>query len=385
MRILFLITKSNWGGAQKYVYELATSLPKDRYEVKVMTGSEGPLTKKLWDAGIHATGGLGIGRDVDVWQDFKAFWVLFSFLRKDKPDVLHLNSSKIGGLGALAGRLAGVKRVIFTAHGWAFNEDRPFLQKVVIRFLYWITIILSHETIVVSEAAKRQVRNWIFIQDKLVVIHNGIVKETGFSKANARMELLRQRPELKKAMEDTSENNAVLVGTVAELHHIKGYEYGIRAISECVRKFHTRKKIVYAIIGEGEERPKLEALIKELGMEGNILLLGHIESAYQYMNAFDIFLLSSLSEGLCYVIFEAGIVSVPVIATDVGGIPEIVDDMKSGVLVQPRKSSEIADAIEFYIDHPDTARAYAKNLNDKVKQDFSLEKMVTETEEVYRG
>jgi glycosyltransferase involved in cell wall biosynthesis len=383
MRILILITKSNWGGAQKYVYELATSLPKESYEVKVMAGSEGPLTRKLWDAGIHAAGDLGIGRDVNAWQDFKAFWTLLSFLRKDRPDVLHLNSSKIGGLGALAGRLAGVKRVIFTVHGWAFNEDRPILQKIVIRFIYWFTIILSHQTILVSEAARRQVRNWPFIQDKLVVIHNGIIKETGFSKANARLELLRLRPELKKAIGNSSENNTVLVGTVAELHRIKGYEYGIRAIAECVRKFHTRKKIVYAIISDGEERQNLETLIKELGMEENILLLGHIESASQYMNAFDIFLLSSLSEGLGYVILEAGANSVPVVATAVGGIPEIVDDMKSGILVQPRKSSEIADAIEFYVDHPDTARAYAKVLNEKVLKDFSLKKMVSETEEVY--
>ncbi len=244
---------------------------------------------------------------------------------------------------------------------------------------------MSHQTIIVSEAARQQVRNWPWIQGKLVVIHNGIARETGFSRANARLELMRMKPELKKALEGSSESNTILIGTIAELHRIKGHEYAIRAVADCVRSFNTHKKIVYAIVSEGEERPRLEALIKELGMEKHILLLGHIDAAAHYVNAFDIFLLASLSEGLGYVLLEAGAAAVPVVSTTVGGIPEIVDDMKSGVLVQPKNSRELAHAISFLIEHPDERRAYGSALREKVLKDFSLEKMVKETEGVYLG
>jgi glycosyltransferase involved in cell wall biosynthesis len=125
-------------------------------------------------------------------------------------------------------------------------------------------------------------------------------------------------------------------------------------------------------------------MIASLGLSDRVFLLGHVADAFQYIKAFDAFLLPSRSEGLGYVLLEAGMQAVPVIATTVGGIPEIVEDMKSGVLVQPNKPSEIASAIEFYAEHHDTVREYARALNEKVKRDFSLEKMAIETEKIYR-
>src|SRR3989344_4319967 len=97
-KILILITKANWGGAQRYVFDLATRLPKNAFKVEVMSGSGGPLIDKLWEAGVSAHGDLGLGRDINFWEDVKAFFSLIKLLRQKKPDVLHLNSSKIGGL-----------------------------------------------------------------------------------------------------------------------------------------------------------------------------------------------------------------------------------------------------------------------------------------------
>ena len=122
-----------------------------------------------------------------------------------------------------------------------------------------------------------------------------------------------------------------------------------------------------------------------LGLSDSVFLLGHVTDAFQYIKAFDAFLLPSRSEGLGYVLLESGMQTVPVIATAVGGIPEIIEDMKSGVLIQPNKPSEIASAIEFYAEHTDTAREYARALNEKVRGLFSLEIMVKETEGVYEG
>ncbi len=384
--VLVLITKSNWGGAQRYVYDLATRLPKEAFSVQVMAGGDGPLINKLREAGISANGGLSIGRDVNFSQDVKAFFSLVSILRERRPDVLHLNSSKIGGLGALAGRLAGIKNIVFTAHGWAFNENRPLLQKIFIAFLYWVAMVLCHRTIVVSEGAKRQVHSWPLIKEKLVVIHNGIDKETGFARKNARLELTRMNEAVKKASESVSESNLIWIGTVAELHPIKGYEYAIKAVAECVaelKRANPAKKIIYTILGTGEERERLISLIAELGLQDNVILMGHVDGAAQFVKAFDIFLLGSLSEGLAYVLLEAGAAAVPVVATAVGGIPEVVTDMSSGILVQPRNSKELAHALLFMVEHPDDRKKYAATLKEKITKEFSLDEMATKTASAY--
>jgi glycosyltransferase involved in cell wall biosynthesis len=136
-------------------------------------------------------------------------------------------------------------------------------------------------------------------------------------------------------------------------------------------------------MGEGNERSRLEKMITDLNLQEHVFLLGHVSDAFQYIKAFDTFLLSSKSEALAYVVLEAGLQETPVVATAVGGIPEIVQDMHSGVLIQPRKPREIAHAINFFATHPDMARQYAKSLHETIKTKFTLERMINDTEKVY--
>jgi glycosyltransferase involved in cell wall biosynthesis len=386
LKVLILITKANWGGAQRYVYDVATGLPKDRFSVEVMTGDEGSLTEKLGAAGIYASGTLEVGRDVSFVKDVRAAFRLASLLKTKRPDVLHVNSSKIGGVGAFAGRLAKVPRIIFTVHGWAFNEDRPWAQKLAIKFLYWVTIMLSHEAMVVSEAARDQVRRWPFIQQKLAVVHNGVPAIVGFSRANARLELTRMNEALRKAVEGRSESSLIWIGTIAELHHIKGHEYAIRAVADCIDAYehaNPSKKIIYTIMSDGEERQKLQTLIESLKLQDRIILMGRVADAAQYMKAFDFFVLASLSEALGYVLVEAGMAGIPVIATAVGGIPEVIDDMHSGILVQPRNSRELAHAMSFVMEHPKEAREYGARLKETTQKRFSLATMLEKVQEAY--
>ncbi|HEY9583943.1 MAG TPA: glycosyltransferase [Candidatus Paceibacterota bacterium] len=377
MRVLILITKSNWGGAQRYVYDLATNLPKEQFQVEVMAGGEGVMVDRLMEAGIKANGTLPIGRDVNIWQDFKAFLELISLLKNKKPDILHVNSSKIGGLGTLAGRIAGVKKIIFTAHGWAFNENRNVFSKILIKISSWIIVLLSHVTIAVAETVKTQMSEWPWIMEKMLVIHNGIKKEPLFSKENARYELGKIYPRFGEIIKNTLTKDLVIVGSVGELHHIKGYEYALRGIKEM------KKKIIYCIIGNGENRANLEKDIQNLELQNSVLLFGNVPRAYEYFKAFDIFLMPSLSEGLPYVLLEAGLASLPIVATAVGGIGEVVDDMSSGILIQPRKPREIAHALEFYLNHKKVQKEHGTEIQKKILNEFPIEKMVKETIETY--
>ncbi len=379
MRILFLITKSNWGGAQKYVYELATSLASERYEVKVAAGGSGPLIQKLKEAGVEVIPIGSLGRDINVGKDAATFGQLWKIIRREKPDVLHVNSSKAGGIGAFVGRMLGVKKIIFTAHGWAFNEDRPWYQRIVIKFLHWTTIVLCHTTIAVSQNIKDAFKGWPLVGGKIVVVHNGVKSDTSYGKSGARQALAGMFPQLKAAL---SHKDLFWIGTIAELHPVKNLDVALQAIKLLVGT--ANQHFLYTIMGEGRDRARLEKMIIELGLAERVFLLGHVPDASQYMKAFDVFLLPSRSEALAYVILEAGAQETPVIATAVGGIPEIIDDMKSGVLVLPGKPAEIAHAIRFYAEHSDIAREHANTLHKRVLELFSLKKMVKKTEGMYR-
>ncbi len=387
MKVLILITKSNMGGAQRYVYDLATHLPKESYDVEVMAGGNGQLIEKLKEAGIKSNGDLPLHRDINIIEDLKTFIKLFQLIRDKKPDVLHVNSSKIGGIGALIGRLLGIKNIIFTAHGWSFNEERGFISKTIIRFLHWLTIILSHKTIAVSNALKVQVENWPYIIDRIHVVHNGIENQAIFSKINARYELGKINSAFDRMVKTNQPKNLVIIGSVGELHHIKGYEYaleGLRSLINIMKSSNTERRMVYVIIGDGEYRERIENKIKDLSLENSVILLGNIPNAYQYMRAFDVYIMPSLSEGLPYALLEAGIAGLPTVASAVGGITEVIEDMRSGVLIQPKKAHEIQNALEFYISHKKIQSNHARALNHRVLTDFSINKMVEETMVIYR-
>lgn len=390
-KILYLITKSNWGGAQRYVYDLATGLSKEHYETEVVLGGNGPLLTKLQGVNIAVTSLPELGRDVSMRKDIAVFWTLYKMFRQKKPDVVHLNSSKIGALGSIAAHLARVPKIIFTAHGWAFNEKRSAVSKAVIKAIYWLTIMLCRQTIAVSEDMRQKTIYWPIVRNKMTVIHNGVSSVTGFSAVNARLELTRQsallKAELVHAHKNYSEKDIVWIGTIAELHHIKGHETTLRGLREYISgegyKKETGKKIIYTIIGEGEERAHLEKLIIELDLADTVFLIGHMDTAAQYIKAFDIFLLASLSEGLGYVLLEAGMAGLPCIATAVGGIPEIISDMKSGILVHPGRPKEIAHAIDYLLENKMLAKEYAAALHTKVATEFSIEHMLKKTAALY--
>ncbi|MEK7607512.1 MAG: glycosyltransferase family 4 protein [Patescibacteria group bacterium] len=377
-KILHVITKSNWGGAQKYVYDLATNLPKEQYESVVVSGGAGPLAEKLTEAGIRTVSIQNLGRDISFFGDISSFCKLISLFKKEKPDIVHVNSSKVGGLGALAARITKVPRIIFTCHGWAFNEDRNFFSLYFIRFLSWLTVMLSHTTITVSERDFHDGSRMLWVKNKIILVHNGI-----------KVPEFKEKDESRSFLSDLAKNKGVdvgendfLIGAIGELHKNKAYEYTLEAISLLKQKDIPAKLVV---MGEGEERKELENMIDKLSLKKDVALLGFIGDAPQYLKAFDALILSSIKEGLPYVVIEAGFAGLPVVATNVGGVKEIIDDMKSGILVQTKKPADIASALELIYSNCEKALLFGQNLRQKVEREFSLEKMIEKTMGVYEG
>lgn len=380
-KIFYCITKSDWGGAQRYVYDLATSLPKNSYETTVVLGTAGTLSQKLHAVGIRTIILENLTRDINIWKDFYALLKLIKTFRKEKPDIIHLNSSKMGGLGSVAGKIARVPKIIFTGHGWAFNEDRSELQKKIIYFLHYLTVNLSDKTIAVSEKTREQMSKNKKTAQKTVMIRNGLT-EVNFQ----HKELAREKIIEKLAVgQGEALSERPWIGTISELHKNKGLKYIIEAMHLFKIKNGDNNNPLPAliIIGEGEKRQKLQDRIDRYGLQRDIFLVGRIDEASKYLKAFDIFTLTSITEALPYVILEAGLAGLPIIASAVGGIPEIIDDMVSGILVRPKEPEEILKAIRFLLDNPEKMALFGQKISEKIRLDFNKEKMVKETIMLY--
>ncbi|TSC66824.1 MAG: group 1 glycosyl transferase, partial [Parcubacteria group bacterium Gr01-1014_73] len=242
MKILYIITKSNLGGAQRQVFDLATGLPKDQFVITVALGGRGLLKDKLDAVGIRTISIETLNRDIQIFNDLISFFKILKIIKKEKPDILHLHSSKIGFLGALAGRLLGVKKIIYTVHGWMFLEKQQWWWTAAMRFFSWLTILLTHKTITVSENDKNASADFLGAKDKIIVIPNGIGEINFLEKTEARKKIL---PEQEKLVE------VFWFGTIAELHKNKGLNFAIEA-------FGKELPAILVIIGEGEQRKNLE-------------------------------------------------------------------------------------------------------------------------------
>jgi glycosyltransferase involved in cell wall biosynthesis len=397
--VLYIITKSNMGGAQRYVYDLATHLPADKFEPVVAFGGNGILKEKLELTDVKTVNIPGLERDVKFFKEIIAFFAILKIIWKLKPAIVHLNSSKAGFLGSFAARLCNFfirlsnllnpkrytltpSRIIFTAHGWAFKEKRKTATKKIIEYASWLTIFLCHKTIVVSQDDLEKVKNFLFVQSKITLIHNGIGKLDFLEKANARKILT------EKIRRDISGKD-FWVGTIAELHKNKGLEHAISAINSIPQNTEptgergNTRGLAYVIIGEGEERPNLEKVIEQNNLANTVFLTGEYPGASKLLKAFDIFLLPSLKEGLPYTILEAGLAGLPIIATNVGGIPEIIADMKSGIVIRAKRTKEISEALTFLLNHEEKMKEFGEQLKKTVEENYTLERMIKDTVLLY--
>ncbi len=369
-KILFVITKSNFGGAQKYVFELATSLPKSEYETAVALGGTGAsgavagaLAERLTEAGIRTIFIPSFERNLAWTKELRVLFDIIGLYKKERPDVVHLNSSKAGGIGAFAARLTGVPKIVFTLHGAPFAEERPLIQRLAITLATLATILLSHTTIVITKKEFDHLSSWPGAARKLRLIYNGIDPQMVFGEGNV--------------IRSAFPRGSFIVGTIAELHPNKGLSHLIEAAAKT-----TDPNVRFALVGEGEERSRLESEIARLGLQEKVKLFG-FQKATDVLKGFDLFVLPSIKEGLPYVLLEAGAAKLAVIASNVGGIPEIIEHQKTGLLVSPKDPTDLAAAVDDLLIHPEKRIRFADELHKKVTQNFSLDQTLTATKHVY--
>ncbi len=368
-KIAFVVTRSAWGGAQRYVFELAKNMDPSEWDVVVITSGSGQLIEQLKAEGIKVRIVEDLQRDIAIVKEFRSLIQLIRILQDERPNIVHLNSSKIGFTGAIAARIARVKHIMFTVHGFAFNEDRPTLVKLFFKCITWLSFVLQTHVIYVSETIKKEAPTYKITESKFIVIKNGIAPQVLQEKKLARALLL-------KTVEEpiVLPRDGVWLGSIAELTKNKGLIFGLRALYRL-----KQKKIHWFIIGEGDLEEKLKSLTKKWHLEEQVHFLGHIKDASAYVKAFDIYLLPSITESFGYVLLEAGLGKVPVIASAVGGVPEIIEHEKTGLLVEPKNSKAIAHAITKLLADKKTAKQLGSNLYKKITKNFTLDAMLKKT------
>ncbi len=375
MKIIYVITKSNFGGAQRYVFELAEGMRTRGQSVALASGPEGRLVDLLKEADIPHFPIHNFQRDINFLKEPLALFELYRLFKKENPDVVHLNSSKASGLGAVAARLAGVPQIVFTAHGWPFLEPRSFLWRLAAYIGSYLTALLSHKVILVSENDLRHT-NMPGTKNKLIVIHTA-VPEIDFKTRNE------ARQELFDAETVNRHQGDVWLITNAELNHNKNQLTAIKAVAEYNQS--NSPKIFYSLMSDGQDKEMLEKFIREQNLENEVSLLGYVNDGRVYLKAFDIFILPSLKEGLPYALLEAGSAGLPAIAAKVGGIPEVIENEKTGLLVDPKNSANIKDSLQTLIQNESLRNSIALNLKNKVAAEYTLAKMIKETDSIYKG
>ncbi|HEY4521872.1 MAG TPA: glycosyltransferase family 4 protein [Candidatus Paceibacterota bacterium] len=375
-KVLFVITKSNWGGAQRYVYDLATNLPKNEFETKVALGGEGPLKEKLQENNISVIQIPHLQRDINFIKEVLSFFSLVKIFNKEKPDVIHLNSSKAGGIGAVAALISklwtknyGLK-TIFTVHGWAFNETRTFRAKSIIYLSQWITSVLANNTIILSRHDYRQALGMPLInQEKFSLIPLGIPEN--------QMEFLPKQNAKKHLLLQTTKENMV-VGTIAEFTKNKGLNYLLDALN-----ILKSPKLHLVVIGDGEEKEKIDNRIENENLKETVTTCGFVPHAAKYIKAFDIFVLPSLKEGLPYTVLESMTAGVPVVASSVGGIPDLIDHEKSGFLTIPQNPESLAKNIKKLVENETLRKQFSRASKTRAIEKFSFASMLERTIKLY--
>ncbi|MCK4553923.1 glycosyltransferase, partial [Candidatus Parcubacteria bacterium] len=389
--ILYFVTQSELGGVQRYIFDLAENF-KNEFDVAVAFGEQGEkgeLAVKLKNANIKFYSLPHLKRAISPWNDFLALIEIIKLIKKLKPNIIHLNSSKISILGSIAfafirifaiSRLAFIRQIsiIYTVHGWVFNEPMPKWKKLFYKYAEKFTAIFKNKIICISKLDYDIAKNRLKIPEKkLSLIYHGIKPITFLPREEARQNLIPQSPFVIKKI---NEENAILVGIIANLYKTKGLEYLIQATKLII---DAGAKIKIIIIGEGEERKNLEDLITQINLKNTVLLSGRIDNAAELLRGFDIFCCSSVKEGFPYAILEAMQAGLPIVSTNVGGISDMISDRKNGLLAEAKNSQNLAKKIIELINNPELAQKLGAQAKNDVGERFGFDGMIGKTMEMY--
>lgn len=366
LRVLEMIDRPSLGGGQTALLLLAQNLDRSRFDVLISSGGEGPLAEESRRNGI-AYIPISLGKRLSL----RPIREIAGVLRENRIDILHTHGGIAGLYGRSAVRRAGTPAVVHSLHGIHYLHYRnPFLRHLYVRLERRCSRSTDRLILVCQSDLRRARKYRLAPEGKMNVILNG----TDVHPEPAPEEISRRRIDLGWP------SGRPVVGTVARLHRQKGVVNLLRAASEILRVF---PEVLITVVGDGPQKNSLRREAQLLGLEGRLLFLGEREDAASIMALFDIFVLPSLWEGLPFVLVEAAGLGKPIVATAVDGVPEILEDRKTGLLVPPGDPSALAAAVLELLKNKDKAHRLGESARTLVPPRFPLRRMVDQTQNLY--
>lgn len=367
LRVLQVVDGFRMGGAENKLVELIAHLDKEKFEVMLANvGPLGALTEKFNQLGVEI---FHVPRRFAF--DPTPVWRLAQLMWQRRIDVVQTTLLWADIVGPVAATLAKVPVVL----SWetVSHEGDPFHNNFQRRLGYqwamkWVDLIVP-----VSDEIKRSlIRRRHIPEHKIRVIHYGVDLQK--FRSNGQAAVSAKRAEVGAAAD------AILVGVVARLEPPKGHRYLLEALPEVVKKY---PQVHVILVGDGALRGELETLAQQLAISAHVTFLGARHDVNDLLNAIDLFVLPSISEGLPNVLLEAMACQKPVIASDVGGIPEVVRHGENGYLVPPGAAVALRETLLRSLAEREQWQAFARRARHTVETSFSLEYQMARFESTY--
>lgn len=331
MKIMYGITKGDIGGAQSHVIQLINHYANE-HDVYLLVGNNGPMLQQL-DKRVKVIIINNLVGPINLKKDLLATREVMMYISRIKPDILHLHSSKAGIIGRIANKFSDHCNpyVIFTAHSWAFTEDIPMIKRNIFKWIEKMAYSLTDKVICVSEYDSKVALDAGFKSNKLVTIHNSLEESqnTTYTKENKNIN-----------------KNTVNFVMVARFAYPKMQLQVVDAIKQL--NITHKNKFKFCFIGNGETLKQCKEKVEKLHLQATIEFLENVNNAREIIEHYDVFVLMSKQEGLPISILEAMAKGLPIIASNVGGINELIDD--NGELIKQNNSKELTKLMRKYID-----------------------------------
>jgi glycosyltransferase involved in cell wall biosynthesis len=351
IKIVHIIASLSYGGAEKLLYDLCRKIDKEKFSVSVVVFQDNnPLAKPFEESGISVKYFKKLGP-----LDFSIVRKVAKYLESINPDIVHTHLFGADYWGGQAAEMARVPYIVSTKHD-VLNEGR------LRNYLGSKKRRKFDRVIAISEAIREfLIKQEKIDHEKIAIIHNGVDVNR----------FLVDEPKL-----FPKEN--LRIGSVGRLSKEKGHKHLIRAC-----RFLKNWEWHLSLVGDGPLRKELEQLALFLGIEEKVKFVGMVEDVREYLEKMDVFVLPSVSEGLSLAVLEAALAGKFIIATDVGGLPEIVTNKETGLLFKPKNIEQLVAHLNWVDEHREEARKMAARLQKEVMQKFDINKVIREYEKVY--
>lgn len=357
-----------WAGAETQLNTLLDAFLRiPGFECSAVLLSEGRLAVALRKLGIAVT-----VIDERTNGSVATLRQLVKHFRALHPDIIHTHKYKDNILGCIAGRMTGVPRVVRIVHGVMEPfSGLEYFKTIVFGCLDWVINRYAVDRLIAVSGNLYENLIQRYGEYKVIRIHNGVDLDS--------VKTIQERGDVKERLGVAPEE--FLVGTVGRLTAVKGQDTLLRAIRGLLDEGHRVKCV---LIGDGPLREFLHELAQKLGIEKDIVLAGEQHAVYDFLNAMDVFVLPSLHEGIPMVLLEALAIGRPVIASRVGGIPEVVEDGRHGLLIEPEDVNGLRSCIVKLMKDRALAESLGSAGRTRVGEEFSAAVMALKTAQVYR-